>query len=247
MSKLNWEVKLGIFLIAVTCTIYSAKFIILQNPQDTVNYIFNSMGFLPINVLLVTIVLNKLLAIRSKREKFEKLNMVIGTFFSEAGNHLIKDISQNDPNLENIKNELIISNEWNDEDFEKVRKKLSSHDYDVNIDKIEIEALNGFLFSKREFLLRLLENPVLLEHESFTELLRAIFHLAEELKCRDDLSCLPKSDYMHLQGDIKRVYGTLIFQWLDYMKHLNKHYPYLFSLEMRTNPFDLNSSPVVEK
>jgi hypothetical protein len=34
----------------------------------------------------------------------------------------------------------------------------------------------------------------------------------------------------------------LIMQWLDYMKHLKHDYPYLFSLAMRTNPFDANAS-----
>ena len=53
--KINWEMKLGTVLVLVTVIIYSLKFLILQNPGDTVNYVFNSLGFLPINVLLVTL------------------------------------------------------------------------------------------------------------------------------------------------------------------------------------------------
>jgi hypothetical protein len=30
------------------------------------------------------------------------------------------------------------------------------------------------------------------------------------------------------------------------MKHLKTEYPYLFSLAMRTNPFDLEASPIVK-
>ena len=82
----------------------------------------------------------------------------------------------------------------------------------------------------------------MLEHESFTNLLWAVFHLTEELIHRHNLRKLPETDYQHLSGDIKRVYHLLIAEWLDYMKHLKKGYPYLFSLAMRTNPFDADAS-----
>ena len=95
------------------------------------------------------------------------------------------------------------------------------------------------------FMLSLLENPNLLEHESFTDLLLAIFHLSEELVARDTLDGLPQSDYEHLAGDIKRAYTLLIREWLAYMMHLKDNYPYLFSLVIRANPLDADASPVV--
>jgi hypothetical protein len=87
-----------------------------------------------------------------------------------------------------------------------------------------------------------MENPNLLEHESFSNLLLAVFHLTEELDKRVDLRKLPASDYAHLRGDIKRAYIILIAQWLDYMQHLHGQYPYLFSLAIRTNPFNPEAS-----
>jgi hypothetical protein len=97
------------------------------------------------------------------------------------------------------------------------------------------------LSSKRSFSLRLLENPLLLENESFTNLLRSVFHLTEELEHRRDLADLPDSDYRHLAGDIERAYFLLVMEWMAYMRYLNSNYPYLFSLAMRTNPFDENA------
>ena len=38
----------------------------------------------------------------------------------------------------------------------------------------------------------------------------------------------------------------LIIEWLAYMKHLKESYPYLFSLAVRTNPFDPAASPEVK-
>ena len=89
------------------------------------------------------------------------------------------------------------------------------------------------------------QNPNLLEHESFTEALRAVFHLTEELESRRELTGLPEADRRHLAGDATRANARLVDEWLDYMKHLKDRYPYLFSLAIRTNPFDETASQVV--
>jgi hypothetical protein len=164
--------------------------------------------------------------------------MVIGTFFSEVGTELLNFFSNSDPDLEDIRVELVVGKGWSEQDFGKVNEKLRDYDYGVEIGRLGLDELRQFLGLKRDFSLRLLENPNLLEHESFTELLRAVFHLTEELASRKDLKGLPDSDYQHLAGDVKRAYSRLVHQWLDYMKHLKDNYPYLFSLAMRTNPFD---------
>jgi len=107
-------------------------------------------------------------------------------------------------------------------------------------------GLKKFLVNKRNFLLALLENPNLLEHETFTDLLWAVFHLTEELEVRDNLNKLPASDIEHIKGDIIRVYGLLIAEWINYMRHLKTDYPYLFSLATRMNPFNPKASPIVK-
>jgi hypothetical protein len=48
------------------------------------------------------------------------------------------------------------------------------------------------------FLLGLMANPNLLEHESFTDLLWAVFHLTDELTHREDVSALADADLEHL-------------------------------------------------
>ena len=90
-----------------------------------------------------------------------------------------------------------------------------------------------------------MQNPNILEHESFAELLRAVFHAVEELATRERIVDLPAQDLHHLANDMRRVYVLLVEQWLGYMRHLQEEYPYLFSLAMRTNPFDREASPIV--
>lgn len=67
--RFSWQLKLGIVLVLFSITVYSIKFLVLKNPADTLNYIFNSLGFLPISAFLVTIILNELLTMRSRRER----------------------------------------------------------------------------------------------------------------------------------------------------------------------------------
>jgi voltage-gated potassium channel len=187
-----------------------------------------------------------MLSRREKRIRMEKMNMVIGVFFSELGTQLIKIFAGHDPRIEEIRQGLVVSPKWTHQDFLQVEGHLRNFEFDVAVEKVDFPALKDLLIGKRDFLVRLLENPILLEHESFTTLLRAVFHLTEELAYREDFGQIPDMDRKHLGGDIKRAYHLLVGQWLDYMEHLKNFYPYLFSLAMRTNPFDRQASPIVQ-
>ena len=245
LSLRTCEVRLATIQAASSVVIYVVKDLLLGDPQNTYQYIFNALGFLPINVLLVTLILNQLLSIRAKRERLEKMNMVIGAFFSEVGSGLLTSLSEHDRDLEEIRQELIVTEAWTPERFSRVRDRLRSHRCNLSVGAANLEELCRYLTERRGFLLRLLENPVLLEHESFTNLLRAVFHLTEELERRGDFSALPQTDIAHLTVDIKRAYSLLIGEWLNYMEYLQKNYPYLFSLAVRSNPFDKTASPIV--
>ena len=182
---------------------------------------------------------------REKINRTRKLNMVIGLFYSEIGVKLIKLIVRSDLDMDLVAKELKVNSDWSDQDFLAVRARFKDYDYSIDMKSIDLEVLRSFLGDHRVLLLRFLENPALLEDESFTALLTATFHLNDELLNRADLSDLPESDEKHLRGDILRVYALLIDHWLTYMKHLKVNYPYLFSLAMRTNPFDTTASAVI--
>lgn len=232
-------------MIALSAALYLIHYAIFRDVRNTLFYSLMDIAFLPINVLIVTMILHRLLGARERRAKLEKLNVVIETFFSEMGTKALTYFSASDPELDDIRKNLIVTDQWSDQDFIRVSNKLKGYTYNVDINKVDVANLKNYLSEKRSFLLRLLENPALLEHESFTELQLAIFHLTEELSVRTDIQQMPDTDLQHISGDIKRVYGLLVHQWLDYMKYLKANYPYLFSLAVRTNPFDRSASPVV--
>jgi hypothetical protein len=243
---LSWQMLLGLFLIISSAFLYFLHYVIFRDVHHIFIYMVGDIAFVPIEVLLVTLIIHRLLSEREKRAKLKKLKMLIGTLFSEVGTRLLTYFSDFDPDLEEIRKDLIVSSEWTEQDFLRVSARLQSYDYGVAIKQMDLEELRKFLIGRRAFLVRLLENPLLLEHESVTELLRAVFHLTEELEARADVRQLPDSDYEHLAGDIKRGYALLVRQWLDYMAYLKDNYPYLFSLAMRTNPFDQTASVIVE-
>ncbi len=247
MKRLSWLVLLGVSLLLLSALFYFLHYFIFRDPHHIFIYLLGDVAFVFVEVLLVTLIIHSVLEKREKSSRLEKLNMVIGAFFSEVGIKLLEILSKWDPQIERIQQELVVEGESAEQKFWRTCSCLRKHDYSIKSEKPDWDTLKAFLVARRDFLLRLLENPNLLEHESFTEMLWAVFHMAEELEVRKSLQGLPNADYMHLHGDLKRVYGQLALQWLKYMEHLKDSYPYLFSLSMRTNPFDRSATPIVQE
>jgi len=204
------------------------------------------LGFLPLEVLLVVLIIERVLARRAQQEKLQKLNMVMGAFFTEVGYHLLNTLFPYFDNKAEIAQQLNINAEWTKKDFRRAAAYAYNLDVELDCAKVDLEALKTFMASKRTFTLTMLENPNLLEHDRFTDLLWAVTHLDEELEARPKLAGLPEKDLEHLAGDIQRMYDHLASEWLDYVEHLKANYPFLFSLILRTHPFQENPSPVIE-
>jgi hypothetical protein len=245
MKRYRWELFIGAGFLGLSTLFYLAQILIFKNPRDTFFYLFQDLAFVPIQVLLVTLIINQMLTIREKRTLIKKLNMVIGVYFSEVGTDLLKLFYIFEPNAQIIKQELIVDNSWSGKRFSAQAKVFRHYEYQIKIEPESLLELKTFLLDKRPFLLSLLENPNLLEHDSFTNLLLAVFHITDELACRSSLLGLPNTDLAHLNGDVKRAMGLLISEWLLYLRHLKEDYPYLFSLEIRKNPFDPQASAII--
>ena len=242
MKRYRWQIVFGITLIALSAILYYIHFLIYRDARHIFIYLLGDIAFIPVQVLFVTLIIEGLLNIREKKSKMAKLNMVIGAFFSDTGTILAEKFFQLDPSAEQIRQYLVIKDDWTNERFVSAVNTLQKHEYDLQIDKADLVDLRTYLLDKRKFLMRLLENPNLLEHDNFTDMLWSIFHLTEELIHRKELKGLPESDIKHLLGDMKRAYKAVIFEWIEYTKHLKSEYPYLFSLAMRTNPFNPDAS-----
>jgi len=244
MKDRSWIIAFALSLIFASGLLYALHIQIFHDLHHVGIFFLHELAFLPLEVLIVTLILHRLLEYRERKNRLEKMNMVIGTFYSRVGRRLIRCFSRADPNIGAVKSDVILSDAWTDERFGEALRDLGRYDYRVDICTIDLERLRAFLMEQEDFLVRLMENPVLLEHEEFTGLLQATFHMTEELAHRKDFGVCPPPDMTHLEGDINRVYGMLIIVWIRYMQYLKRNYPYLFSLAMRTNPFD-EGAPVM--
>ena len=246
MKRFNWQFFLGLLLISLSALFYLIHYVLFRDSHHIFIYLLGDIAFVPIEVLLVTLIIHRVLSVREKRSMLEKLNMVIGVCFSEVGTELLWRFAGFDTHSDRIRKTLTVTNDWSMQEFSSAGRRIKDFDYTIECQRGDLVDLRCFLAEKRSFLLRLLENPNMMEHDSFTDLLWAVFHLTEELVRRTDVGRLPDSDYEHLAGDIERAYVLLMFEWLEYMKHLRSTYPYLFAFASRRNPLDQNGSPETE-
>ncbi len=246
MKRMSSQIWLVVTLLVLSALFYFLHYLIFDDPHHIFIYLLGDVAFVFIEVLLVTLIIHRVLEQREKRSRMKKMNMVIGAFFSEVGSKLLEILSGLDPETETLHRQPAAETSSAEMKFQRITRWLAGHEYGIAPQNPDWEAIKTFLVEKRDFQLRLLENPNLLEHESFTDMLWAVFHLEEELRARKELKGLPDEDLRHLAGDVRRVYGRLARQWLEYMKHLKVSYPYLFSLALRTNPFNRGASPVVQ-
>jgi len=102
--KINrWQTSLGFLLIILSIFAYFTHFLIFRDAYHIFIYLIGDIAFVFFEVLLVTLVIHSLLNRKELQEKLEKLNMLIGVFFSVVGIKLLTIFSDVDPNLNKMK------------------------------------------------------------------------------------------------------------------------------------------------
>jgi len=224
-------------LISMSVLVYLFQFLVFARPEDTVFYFLEDLGFVPISVLLVTLGVNTVLTQRDKKATLEKVSIVINEFYAETGTELIMGLRGYITNLDEISGAMQISGKWTDKDFNEAKAFLISSPIRIDIEIGGIYELHRLFQEKKEQILRLFENANLMEHDSFTDMLWAAYHVYDELRSRESLENLPAADTRHLNVDIERAAGLLMIEWLESMRLLKVKYPYLYSLAVRKCPF----------
>jgi len=245
MKVQKWQFELAALLLLLTITFYAVRWFLfpgLALHNEMMRFLFGDIAFLFLQVLLVTVFIDRVAQHREHEETRQKLNMVVGAFFSELGTQLLGELAVADANLASVRQGLIPRSNWTPEQYKSARIAFKAHDAKMELSGCNLLELKTLLVAEKSYLLGLLGNRSLLEHEQFTDLLWAITHLAEELEARPSLENMPAPDVSHLAGDVKRAYVLLGEQWLAYLQHLQTNYPYLFSLAARTNPLDSAAS-----
>ncbi len=162
--------------------------------------------------------------------------MLVEIFYIELGNKLLIQFSNTDDQVQNSLSKLNMTQEWTDENFSSLKGFTKALDHKIDIDYIDFSTLYNDLKEQKQLLIDMISNPALTENQSFSDTILATFHLLDELSSRD-LSKLGKKDYDHLKIDIERAYKALANDWVIYMEHLSKEYPFLYSKALTSNPF----------
>ena len=234
---MKFETKLGIVLLLSAATAYIVLFLIFHDIKFIEEYTIIHLGFLSLSVLLVTLILNGLLARREKMERLEKLNIVISSFFAKVGDALLRYISKYDININDIVGEIISIRESDDMEYERLKNHLLKRKYEVCIEKMNLYELKKYLWENKEFVVNILDNPMILEHDTFTDLLWNILYLTERMKRTINFEDLPDDEKKELKDDIITLYRLLTYEWVNYLQYLKNNYPHIFRYEMKTNPF----------
>jgi hypothetical protein len=124
MKKLNPRVLFAIFLVSLSVLFYFVQVTVFHSERDTSFYFLQDMAFLPLQVVIVTIVIGRLQNEREKRDRLKKMNMAISAFFSEAGTNFLTQLLSMTQNPEIICVNMSIQLAWGNAEFTKALQSV---------------------------------------------------------------------------------------------------------------------------
>ena len=119
MKRSNWLLYLAVALVVLSTLVYVIHFAIFRDVHHIFIYLVGDIAFVPIEVLLVTVIIHRLLGQREKRALLNKLNMVIGAFFSEVGTELLRRLLHCFEERQEIAQNLGAAQNWTHAEFKQ--------------------------------------------------------------------------------------------------------------------------------
>lgn len=162
MKKHKREIAIASVFILLTVALHFVHYFIFHDKHHLLIYGMGDLAFLPLEVLIITVILHRLLEWRDKKVLDAKMNMLIGGFFSEMGIDTIRLIVQMDKSLEVAKSSLIIKSRDLKKVFSRVLRFSHGYKPDLQLGCDEITAIKQLFITKRAFLSSLLQHPILL-------------------------------------------------------------------------------------
>jgi len=222
---------LSVILIAASLVLYFIHYLIFQDLHHIGMFFLTDLAILPLEVVLVYIVLHSVLSGRGKNLARERLNSLMGIFFNEVGRDLLFFFSRYDLKYEETQKYLDIGGHWTRKDFNRRIKEYKKYTAKLAVPEIDFCSLGTLLLNKKDFLLKVFTNAGTFESGSITYIFHTLLNLIDNLerqKKNNDYS------HFHLVVNIDKLYTILIYQWLNYMRYLNNHYPDYYSAIVRS-------------
>jgi len=117
MRHSRWQLVAAGGVLLVSIALYVLHYLVFKDLHHIFLWSLTSLAFLPVSVLPVTLLINRLLSDRDRRSRLEKMNMVIGAFFSEVGNELLAMLAPWDDEIMSLQRAAGIETERRDQDL----------------------------------------------------------------------------------------------------------------------------------
>lgn len=136
-------------LLLVSLVLYFADYYLFGRAGEIGFSFMSNVAFLPVYVLFVTLMVERVLKDREREAMMKKLNMVIGVFFSEVGTRLLRDFLAFFPDGEELCRRLRPTPQWRDRDFLAARDFLKGQDIRLDARLGDLKELKSFLAEKK--------------------------------------------------------------------------------------------------
>ena len=145
MKRPNWLVLLGLTLVVSSALAYFVHYLLFRDTRHIFLYLIGDLAFLPVQVLFVTLIVDRLLNKREKTALLKKLNMVIGIFFNELGTPLLHSLASFDRGIGGIRQSLVPTQQWSGKGFTSARERFACYDPVVECEGGPLEELRSYL------------------------------------------------------------------------------------------------------
>ena len=145
MKPSRYILLLAVALLLTSALVCLVAYDIYGKADEIGFWLLMETAFLPIQVLLVGLIIERLLARHERRQRLHKMNMVIGVFFTELGTHLLGDLAASLDNRAAVVEALGIRGDWSPANYHRALERARALEYRVNLDALDLPVLKQVL------------------------------------------------------------------------------------------------------
>ena len=229
--------QLILLLLCTSALLYAIHYLIFRDLHHLAIFGLHELAFVPLEVILVTLGLDKLVEKTHREETRSKVSIIETLYFNESGGTMLRYLTSFDPDAARLRELLQVTESWRSSDFRQAIRQLKSYPFLLDLDRIDFFGLHYHLSQRHEYYRSMLENPALTQSEAFTEMIMKIYLLWEELDGRTNLYQLPEKDRNYLAELLHEIYRELTEYWLDNVYNHSIHNRFRLHRAIESNPF----------
>ena len=230
--------KQMISLLFLTILFQGLYFVAFNDRQYVYFTIVHGIVEAPFNMLVTGVLFNYILNRKEKSSEKGKTDMLIGIFYSEVGNELLRLFLESDRYVEYFREKFMIKREWKEADYKKLILESDSIEHSINIENIDLLKLKEKLGNVTGLSMDLLTSTSLQNKDDFNIIVNNVFYLKGELDDRNIEAGLEEYEKVHLQKIVNELYLKLIKMWVSHMYYRQSSNEQMFVKALIKSPFD---------